>query len=112
MADEVVVLEEFYDGKEVFGRRKVHWFVGCFGVKYVDELVEESEDDNQFLLWWLLLENGGDFLDALLWDNVIEFSDILGHVLQDKSKAILHFVKTKLSDIFVENTTDSSLDLC
>lgn len=111
VADKVVVLEEFYDVEEIFGARKFHGFVWGLWVKYVDELIEEPEYDDQLLLWWRLLENGCDFFDALLGDNIIELSDILGHILQNECKAIFHLIQTNLSDILIDNIADLFLDL-
>lgn len=111
MAEEIVVLEEFYDMEEGFGWREFHRFVGGLWVEYIDELIEEPEDDNQFLLWWLLHENRCDFLEALFRNNIIELSDILGHILQNKRKAILHLIQANLSDILINNIANLPLDL-
>lgn len=111
VADKIVVLKEFYNVEEIFGARNIHRFVWGLWVKYVDELIEEPEYDDQLLLWWLLLENGCDLFDALLWNNIIEFSDILGHILQNECKAIFHLIQTNLSDILIDNIADISLDL-
>lgn len=85
MADKIVILEELYDVEEGCGRGKLHWFVWGLWVKYIDELVEEPEYYDQFLLWWLLLEDRCDLFDAFLRDYIVEFSDILGHILQNES---------------------------